>query len=148
MDTAGALRVTDHAAEGEACGAFRAGLYGCLTRRADALFELADTLVAGHALATAPPPHLSLEPAFRRGWGARTGRSGGDASPRRPCGNSSPPRVGLLAGRLRGRRIELGALRCRVQPERGYYHHRRATRTAADRGRLELQLDRPTQLGG
>jgi len=51
----------------------RAGLYGCLTRRADALFELADTLVAGHALATAPPPHLSLEPAFRRGWGSTYG---------------------------------------------------------------------------
>ena len=60
MDTAGPLIVTDHAAEREACRRFRAGLYGCLTRRADALFELADTLVAGEAVATAPPPHLNV----------------------------------------------------------------------------------------
>ncbi len=73
MDTAGPLSVTDHAAEGAACSAFRAGLYGCLVRRADALFELADTLVAGQAVATGPPPHLSLEPAFRRGWGSTYG---------------------------------------------------------------------------
>ncbi len=51
-------------------GWFRLGLYGCATRRADALFELCDTLVAGTHVATSPPPHLSLEPAFRRGWGS------------------------------------------------------------------------------
>jgi hypothetical protein len=48
---------------------FRADLYGCLRRRADALFELAD------AVLTAPGPvhslvELSLEKAFRRGHGA------------------------------------------------------------------------------
>ena len=73
MGTQGSLRVIDQAAELTACGAFRDGLYGCLRRRADALFELADTLVAGHAVATGPPPHLSLEPAFRRGWGSTYG---------------------------------------------------------------------------
>ncbi|MGH2466846.1 MAG: hypothetical protein ACRDGL_03845 [Candidatus Limnocylindrales bacterium] len=52
---------------------FRDGLYGCLVRCADALFELTDTLVAGQAVATAPPLHLSLEPAFRRGWGSTYG---------------------------------------------------------------------------
>ena len=61
MDTAGPLSVADHGGEREACKSFRAGLYGCLVRRADASFELADTLVAGQAVATAPPPHLSLD---------------------------------------------------------------------------------------
>src|ERR1039458_1684905 len=73
MDTAGPVSVTDHAAERETLRSFRGGLYGCLTRRPDASFELADTLVAGGAMATAPPPHLSLEPAFRRGWGSTYG---------------------------------------------------------------------------
>ena len=48
---------------------FRADLDGCLRRRADALFGLAD------AVLTAPGPvhslvELSLEKAFRRGHGA------------------------------------------------------------------------------
>ena len=41
MGTQGSRRVSDQAAELTACGAFRDGLYGCLRRRADALFELA-----------------------------------------------------------------------------------------------------------
>src|SRR5215217_5657710 len=50
-------------------GAFRAELYGCFSRRADALFEL------GNALLCQPTPflslpHLSLEPAHQRGWGS------------------------------------------------------------------------------
>ena len=46
---------------------FRAGLHACCLRRADALVDLADALLS----APAPPgslPHLSLEPAHRRGW--------------------------------------------------------------------------------
>ena len=47
---------------------FRADLYHCLERRADALFELADAiLTAGPQPALA---HLSLAPAHRRGWGS------------------------------------------------------------------------------
>ena len=47
---------------------FRAGLYHCLERRADALFELADAiLTAGPQPALA---HLSLAPAHRRSWGS------------------------------------------------------------------------------
>jgi hypothetical protein len=50
-------------------GAFRTELHGSFTRRADALFELADAL-----LCSQPPflslPHLSLEPVCRRGWGS------------------------------------------------------------------------------
>src|SRR5256886_574277 len=48
---------------------FRAGLYGCLTARADALFELCDAILrADHAVTSLA--ELSLVPAFRRGHGA------------------------------------------------------------------------------
>lgn len=48
--------------------AFRAALYACFRRRADALIELADALLtAGPVLS---PAHLSLEPLHRRGWGS------------------------------------------------------------------------------
>jgi len=52
----------------DALGGFRAGLYRCFTLRADALFELADALACTPGPVTGPP-HLSLEPEFRRGWG-------------------------------------------------------------------------------
>jgi hypothetical protein len=103
---------------------FRADLYGCRARRADALFELADTLVAGHAVATAPPPHLSLESAFRRGWGStygalRRGRIAEEAA-----------RDLLAAWRPAGWPAVFAVdasswARCDAEcsPERGYYHH-------------------------
>jgi hypothetical protein len=47
--------------------AFRGEIYGCLSRRADALFELGDALLAARPALSLP--HLSLEPVFRRGWG-------------------------------------------------------------------------------
>jgi hypothetical protein len=47
---------------------FRADLYGCLVRRADALFELTDALLAAEAFPSLP--HLSLLPLHRRGWGS------------------------------------------------------------------------------
>ncbi len=47
--------------------AFRAGLHACLTRRADALFELGDALRSAPAITSVA--QLSLEPAHRRGWG-------------------------------------------------------------------------------
>jgi len=48
---------------------FRARLYGCLTARADALFELCDAvLCADHAVTSLA--RLSLVPEFRRGHGA------------------------------------------------------------------------------
>jgi len=48
---------------------FRAGLHACCTRRADALVELADALLSIPG-PVASLPHLSLEPAHRRGWGS------------------------------------------------------------------------------
>ena len=48
---------------------FRAGLYGCLAARADALFELCDAILcAGHAVTSLV--QLSLEAEFTRGHGA------------------------------------------------------------------------------
>lgn len=52
----------------DALEGFRTGWYSCLTRRADALFELGDAVLC------APGPvrdlaHLSLEPVYRRGHG-------------------------------------------------------------------------------
>jgi hypothetical protein len=49
--------------------AFRAGLYACCTRRADALVDLADALLSAPG-PVASLPQLSLEPAHRRGWGS------------------------------------------------------------------------------
>jgi hypothetical protein len=47
---------------------FRDGFYGCLGRRADALFELtAALLIAGPRPS---PGYLSCEPVHRRGWGS------------------------------------------------------------------------------
>jgi len=51
--------------------AFRAEVYACFGRRADALFELMDALVVTGAAAA--PVHLSLAPVHRRGWGSLYG---------------------------------------------------------------------------
>lgn len=48
---------------------FRTGLCSCLTRRADALFELADAVLCGPGRVT-DLARLSLEPVHRRGHGA------------------------------------------------------------------------------
>ena len=73
---------------------FRQRLYGCLTARADALFELADAvLTTDHAVTSLA--ELSLEAAFRRGHGALY-----DA---------------LAAGRIDGER--LGTLLARTVPQ-------------------------------
>jgi hypothetical protein len=50
--------------------AFRAELHACRTRRADALFELADALLCAEAMPSLP--HLSLEAVHQRGWAAPT----------------------------------------------------------------------------
>ena len=48
--------------------AFRNSLYGCLQRRADALFELTDALLTAQQIPS--PVHLRLQPSHRRGWGS------------------------------------------------------------------------------
>jgi DDE superfamily endonuclease len=49
-------------------GAFRTELHACCTRRADALFDLADALLCAPAVSSVA--QLSLEPTHRRGWGS------------------------------------------------------------------------------
>ena len=135
MAAAGTWRSTQRAAGGskrngedpaalETLRRFRGGLYGCLARRADASFELADTLVAGEAVATAPPPHLSLEPAFRRGWGSTYGAL------RRGRISEAAVRDLLAAWRPADWPAVFAVdasswARCDAEcsPERGYYHH-------------------------
>ncbi len=56
MDTAAPLR------------AFRDRLYASLGRRADALFELSDAILTAGTVPS--PPHLTLAPIHRRGWGS------------------------------------------------------------------------------
>jgi hypothetical protein len=56
------------ATEVEALRAFRAGVYACLGRRRDALFELLDALLTARSCPSLP--HLSLAPGHRRGWGS------------------------------------------------------------------------------
>lgn len=48
--------------------AYRGSFYACLSRRADALFELADAILTGGGVHS--PSHLSLVPIHRRGWGS------------------------------------------------------------------------------
>jgi hypothetical protein len=48
--------------------AFRTALHDCFDRRADALFELGDALLAADAVTSLP--QLSLHAAHRRGWGS------------------------------------------------------------------------------
>jgi hypothetical protein len=48
--------------------AFRARLHAFFNRRADALFELTDAILTAGSIPS--PPHLSLTPVHRRGWGS------------------------------------------------------------------------------
>ena len=59
----------DHPAALARLQGFRAGLHACCTRRGDALVDLADALLSAQG-PVASLPHLSLEPAHRRGWGS------------------------------------------------------------------------------
>jgi len=52
----------------ECLRAFRTALHDCFHRRADALFELTDALLAAESVTSLP--HLSLQAAHRRGWGS------------------------------------------------------------------------------
>ena len=53
----------------DALRAFRRSFYECLHRRKDALFELADAILAADGAAPSPA-HLSLQASHRRGWGS------------------------------------------------------------------------------
>ncbi len=48
--------------------AFRTRLHAFFNKRADALFELTDAILTAGSIPS--PPHLSLAPVHRRGWGS------------------------------------------------------------------------------
>lgn len=111
----------------DALQTFRRSLYGCLYRRADALFELADAILA--AGGTAPSPaHLSLQAAHRRGWGslyAALNRGRIDAESlrnllaRHPLASGDEGEVPVYA-------VDTSVWpRCDAEcsPQRGYYYH-------------------------
>jgi hypothetical protein len=80
---------------------FRAGLYACCMRRADALLDLADALLSAQG-PVASLPQLSLEPAHRRGWGslyAALAHGHIDAEQLRACWSAIPWRVGCRSMR-------------------------------------------------
>ena len=101
---------------------FRAGFYACLDRRADALFELTDALLAGGP--TPSPAHLSLQPVHRRGWGslyAALARGRLDRTALRALVARHP-----LAGGQPIYAVDTSVwVRCDAEtsPERGWYYH-------------------------
>jgi hypothetical protein len=104
-------------------GGFRAELHTCLTRRADALFELGDALLCSQAPFPSLP-HLSLEPTHRRGWAS--------AYAALARGRINAERLrDLLAGSLPPADPLVFAVdvttwpRCDAEcsPQRGYYYH-------------------------
>jgi len=104
-------------------GAFRTELHACYTRRADALFELGDALLCT-PIPVASLPHLSLEPAHRRGWGsvyAALARGRIDTERLRDLlVGFLPPAAPLVFA------VDVTTWpRCDAEcsPERGYYYH-------------------------
>jgi hypothetical protein len=101
---------------------FRTDLHGCFPRRADALFELVDALLAAESVGSLP--HLSLQAPHRRGWGSlydalAAGRIEGAALRavlrRHAAGDGQPVYA-----------VDLSVWpRCDAEasPERGFYYH-------------------------
>src|SRR5215211_1123610 len=108
----------------DALHSFRRSLYECLHRRGDALFELADAILAADG-AVPSPAHLSLQVPHRRGWGslyAALNRGRIDAESlrrllaRHPLAESETP---IYA-------VDVSVWdRCDAEcsPERGFYYH-------------------------
>ena len=102
---------------------FRAELYDCFTRRADALLELTDALLAAEIVTSLP--HLSLHAAHRRGWGSlydalAAGRIDGAALRTRLS------RQAKLDGQPAVYAVDLSVWpRCDAEtsPARGFYYH-------------------------
>jgi hypothetical protein len=104
---------------------FRRSLYECFYRRADALFELTDAILATEAVHS--PVHLSLEASHRRGWGSLyaaldRGRIDQEALrrllARHPLAGSEDERPVYA--------VDVSVWpRCDAEcsPERGYYYH-------------------------
>jgi hypothetical protein len=107
----------------DALHSFRHSLYECLHRRGDALFELADAILAADAVPS--PVHLSLEASHRRSWGslyAALDRGRIDAQALRRLLARHP----LTASETSVYAVDASVWpRCDAEcsPERGYYYH-------------------------
>ena len=110
----------------DALCAFRRSFYECLHRRRDALFELADAILAAGGAASSPA-HLSLQASHRRGWGSLYAAL--------DCGGIDDEALRKLLARhpLDGAEGETPVfavdasvwVRCAAEtsPQRGYYYH-------------------------
>ena len=110
----------------DALCAFRRSFYECLHRRRDALFELADAILAAGGAASSPA-HLSLQASHRRGWGSLYAAL--------DCGGIDDEALRKLLARhpLDGAEGETPVfavdasvwVRCDAEtsPQRGYYYH-------------------------
>src|SRR5215211_2909389 len=108
----------------DALHTFRQSLYRCFDRRADALFELTDSILTAGVVPS--PVHLSLEASHRRGWGslyAALSRGSINAQALRVL-LSNHPLVG--GGQPPVYAVDVSVWsRCDAEasPERGYYYH-------------------------
>jgi hypothetical protein len=106
----------------ESLRAFRKDLHGCFPRRADALCELGDALLATESVVSLP--HLSLQAPHRRGWGSlydalTAGRIDVAALRALLIGQALPDPEPIYA-------VDLSVWpRCDAEtsPERGFYYH-------------------------
>ncbi len=111
----------------ETLRAFRGMLYACLRRRADALFELTDAVLAAGAVSS--PAHLSLSAVYRRGWGslyAALSKGEVDAGGLRDLLAQYPLAGGEASARPRVYAVDQSAWpRCDAEasPGRAYYYH-------------------------
>jgi hypothetical protein len=112
----------DNTAPLAALRAFRRDLYSCVTRRADAVFELVDALLAAESIPSLP--HLSLAPLYRRGWGSvyaalAEGRLDAERLRAAVAAHSLASRPPIYA-------VDVSVWpRCDAEasPERGFYYH-------------------------
>ncbi len=131
--------------------AFRTSLYGCFGKRADAMFELVDTVLTADTVPSFA--HLSLEACHRRSWGSlyaalRHGQV--DAEALRGLLASHP-----LEGGQPIYAVDVSVWpRCDAEtsPERGYYYHpsrhsngKPPPAGAGTRRRLGLPVDRTVE---
>jgi hypothetical protein len=110
----------------DALQTFRRSFYECFHRRADALFELADAILAADGAAPSPA-HLSLQASHRRGWGslyAALDRGRIDDAALRKLLLRHP--IASTEGQTPVYAVDASVWdRCDAEcsPERGYYYH-------------------------
>lgn len=139
---------------------FRMGLYGCMSRRADAVFELTDTLLAAGPVYSLP--YLSLDGLHRSGHGSTyAALARQDSAPRRP--RQPGPRtitpgtlvrltVDRLPGRSRGPKtgkLSLSTMCAWLDVSApGFYGWRSLPLSVSGRTSRRVENDNPSRLRG